>query len=417
MRLHRSPPLARKAIALSLLCGLAAPAWAGLSTEDRLKAMEARLDSLEKENQALKGQLQKAEQKVEATGTQVEKIASQGTPSKAAWAEKTQLGGYGELHLNKLNNKKTGGADKDELDFHRFVLFAGHQFNDRLRFFSELEVEHALTKDTAAGNGPGEVELEQAYLDFTLNNTLSAKAGLFLVPVGIANETHEPPTFYGVERNPVETNIIPTTWWEGGAALTARLGNGFTLDGAFTSGLKTTAAKKYAVRDGRLKVAKATAKDPAYTARLKWAGIPGVELAGTVQYQSDIAQSADATAGSARLYEAHAILNKGPFGLKALYARWNLDGSGPRSVGADRQNGWFIEPSYKLSEQWGLFARHSRWDNQAGDGNDSRYRQSDIGLNYWPHPDMVVKLDYQKQKAPAGKDRFDGFNVGVGYQF
>lgn len=61
MSLHRSPPLARTVIALSLLCGLAAPAWADMSTEQRLKALESRLDSLEKENQALKGQLQKAE--------------------------------------------------------------------------------------------------------------------------------------------------------------------------------------------------------------------------------------------------------------------------------------------------------------------------------------------------------------------
>lgn len=414
---HRLNGMTRAAIAASLLSGLAAPAWADTSMEQRFKAMESRLDNLEKENRTLKEQLQKAEQKVEATGTQVDRIAGQGTSSKAAWAEKTQFGGYGELHLNKLANKKPGGADKDELDLHRFVLFMGHQFTDRLRFQSELEVEHALVKDTAAGNGPGEVELEQAYLDFMVSDTLSARAGLFLVPVGITNETHEPPTFYGVERNPVETNIIPTTWWEGGAALSARLGNGFAFDGAVTSGLKTTAAKNYAVRDGRLKVAKATARDPAYTARLKWSAIPGLELAGTVHYESDITQSADATAGAARLYEAHAVVSKGPFGLRALYASWNLDGNGPRSVGADKQNGWFVEPSYKFSEQWGVFARHSRWDNQAGDSSDSRFSQSDVGVNFWPHPGVVVKLDYQKQKAPAGKDRFDGFNVGVGYQF
>jgi len=38
-------------------------------------------------------------------------------------------------------------------------------------------------------------------------------------------------------------------------------------------------------------------------------------------------------------------------------------------------------------------------------------------VNYWPHPDVVFKLDFQNQKSPAGKDEFDGFNVGVGYQF
>lgn len=412
----------RSTLALAVCSALAAPAFAADSSlETRLQALEARLAQVETENKTLKQQLKQTDQKVEATGDQVEKIASQGGAGNTAlarWAEKTQLGAYGELHLNQLRNKKPGGADKKEMDFHRFVLFMGHQFNDRMRFFSELEVEHTVAKDTAAGSS-GAVELEQAYLDFMLNDTFSVKGGLFLVPVGILNETHEPNTFYGVERNPIETNIIPTTWWEGGASVTARLDNGFTLDGALTSGLSTTAASNYAVRAGRKQVASAPAKDPALTARLKWTGLPGVEIAGTVQHQADITQSSDATAGAARLYETHAIINKGPFGLKALYARWDLDGSGPKAKGADRQYGWFVEPSFKINDTWGLFARYNRWDNQAGggDGVDSSYRQLDAGVNYWPHPDVVVKLDVQKQKAPTGKDKFDGFNVGIGYRF
>ena len=378
---HQLKSITRTALAVSITACFAGPALAAGSLEDRVKELEMRL-------------------------------SSSSHSSGAAWAEKTTFGGYGELHLNQLNNKKPSGIDKDEIDFHRFVLFMGHEFNDRLRLHSELEVEHSLVEGDS-----GAVELEQAYLDFTLNDTLSAKAGMFLVPVGITNETHEPPTFYGVERNPVENKIIPTTWSEGGVGLTARLSDGFTLDGTITSGLATSATDSYKVRDGRRNVAQAPAKDPAYTARLKWAAIPGVELGGSVQHQADITQSADATAGSARFYEVHTVINKGQFGLKALYARWNLDGSGPKAVGADKQNGWYIEPAWKFSEQWGVFARQSNWDNQAGDTTDSKYSQTDVGVNYWPHPDVVVKLDFQNQKSPVNKDEFDGFNVGVGYQF
>ncbi|MEK9765788.1 MAG: porin, partial [Thalassolituus sp.] len=116
------------------------------------------------------------------------------------------LGGYGEMHLN-LNQ----GSD-NEIDFHRYVLFVGKEFNDKVRFFSELELEHSL-----AGDGkPGEVELEQAYVEVDVADNTQVKTGLFLLPVGILNETHEPETFYGVERNNVEKRIIPTTWWEGG---------------------------------------------------------------------------------------------------------------------------------------------------------------------------------------------------------
>ena len=414
--LRRENRMTCTALALSLLTCFAAPAWAETGTEERLKALELRLNTLENENRALKQQIEQAEQKLDATGSQMEKIAGQGSSSGAAWAENTTFGGYGELHLNKLKNRKPGGTSKDELDFHRFVLFMGHEFSDRIRFFSELEVEHAVARDTAAGSS-GVVGLEQAYIDFTLSDALSAKAGLMVMPIGIISETHEPPTFYGVERNPVETNVIPTTWREGGLALTARMNDGLSFDAAVTSGLATTAAKNYAVRDGRLSGASARAKDAAYTARLKWSGMPGVELAATVQRQSDITQSLDATAGAATLYEAHTVMNKGAFGLRALYAAWSLDGSGPRAVGADKQNGWYVEPAWKLSEQWGVFARRSSWDNRAGDAADSRYKQTDFGVNYWLHPDVVVKLDHQNQQSPNGQDEYDGFNLGLGYQF
>lgn len=405
--------LARSILSAAVLATLAAPSWAAMTVEERLQALEARLQALETENQSLKGKLQAAEEKVEATGEQMEKMSAGGGSGLAAWADKTRIGGYGELHWNKLENQRPGGNDLDRIDFHRFVLYFGHEFSDRVRFHSELEVEHSLVGDDA----PGEVEVEQAYLDFTVNDYLSVRGGLFLLPVGILNETHEPPTFYGVERNPVENAIIPSTWWEGGAMVTARLGAGLTLDGAVTSGLATDAGSNYAVRNGRQKVANASAKDPAYTARLKWTGLPGLELAGTLHYQDDITQSQDPTAGAAVLAEAHAVFSRGPFGLRALYAQWDLDGSGPAAVGADKQKGWYVEPSFKLAPEWGVFARYNRWDNRAGDAADSELAQWDVGVNYWPHPNVVVKVDYQDQDVPTGSNEFDGFNVGIGYQF
>ena len=85
-----------------------------------------------------------------------------------------------------------------------------------MRFFSEFELEHSLVKDTQEGEeAPGEVELEQAFIEYDFDQRNTARAGVFLLPIGILNETHEPPTFYGVERNTVENVIIPTTWWAG----------------------------------------------------------------------------------------------------------------------------------------------------------------------------------------------------------
>ena len=404
-------PLIRATLAAAVLSTFQAAAWADMSVEDRLKAMETRMNALEAENQALKGQLKTTDQKVAATTEQVEKVASKPASGMASWAEKTRIGGYGELHYNNLEGKG-GAADKDEVDFHRFVLFLGHTFNERTRFFSELELEHSI----AGESKKGEIELEQAYVEYDFTPNHRGKAGLFLLPVGIMNETHEPPVFHGVERNPVEKDIIPATWWAGGAALSGQFGDSVSYDFAIHEGLATTAAKSYKPRDGRQKTSEANAKNLAYTARLKWTGLPGIEIGGALQHQTDITQGLDATAGSANLYELHGILSKGPFALKALYAQWDLDGSGPAAIGADKQNGWYIEPSYKLSEQWALFARYNLWDNKAGDTIGSKKKQVDAGVSFKPHPDVVLKADYQQQDNDDGKNQ-NGFNLGVGYQF
>jgi HAMP domain-containing protein len=322
------------------------------------------------------------------------------------------LGGYGELHLNMLENQATG-ENTQTLDFHRFVLFYGHRFNDRLRFSSELEIEHAV----AGGDEPGEVELEQAYVEYDWAAGHSLRAGLFLVPVGILNETHEPPTFYGVERNPVERHIIPSTWWEGGLAFNGLLADAWRYDVAMHSGLNTSAAGGYAVRDGRQSGAEAKFDAPAWTGRLRWLGVPGLELSASVQYQQDVTQESDPMAGSAWLFSGHAAWQVGGFGLRALYARWSLDGVGPKAVGADRQEGWYVEPSWRFNEQWGLFARYSRWDNLAGNAADTEYAQTDFGVNFWLHPNVVFKFDYQNQDAARGRKEMDGWNLGVGYQF
>jgi len=382
----------------------------------------------QREIEALKQQQATTHEQVEATGEVLDEMQAGDTATAHAQtvsasqhglfshgnSGRTTIGGYGELHYNNLNNSLPGGVDNKKIELHRAILFVGHEFSDRLRFWSELEIERAQAGDQLVG---GEVAMEQAFLEYDMTNNLSARAGLLLMPVGIINETHEPPTFYGVERNPVETNIIPTTWREGGAGINGHFSSGLSYDFLVHSGLRTDAATNFAVRKGRTFARAAPANNLAYTGRIKWTGLPGLELSATLQYQSDITQSFNASAGSAWLSETHAVWNSGPFGLRALYATWKLDGPGPASFGANKQTGWYVEPSFKITPELGLFARYNRWDNQAGDAIDSKFSQLDLGVNYWLHPDVVIKADYQNQAGPSGTAKFDGFNLGVGYQF
>lgn len=413
--------LKRTIVATSLMAAMAAANAATPSNEEMwqmMQKMQQQMAEIQSQNQQLKAENQELKASVAEANEAVEAVAvaaEEAVSSATAWTNNTSIGGYGELHFNNLEGK--GGADdQDRADFHRFVLFFGHEFTDDLRFFSELELEHSLS-----GNGePGEVELEQAYIEYDLNEQNRVKGGVFLLPVGILNETHEPDTFYGTERNSVEKNIIPSTWWEGGVMFSGELGHGFSYDAAVHSGLdvsKGGTKTTFKIRDGRQKVAEATANDLAYTGRLKWTAMPGVELAATVQYQEDITQGFVMDAEDATLFETHAVIERGPFGLRALYAQWDLDGDAPKVAGFDEQTGWYVEPSFRINEHFGVFARYSEWDNQAGDNSiDSEVEQMDVGVNWWPHKNVVVKADYQWQDADNGEEQ-DGMNLGIGYQF
>ena len=386
------------AVMLAVLCACTP---SGAAT---LEELTQRIERLEKENQTLRQRMQQIDSMANATADALEAVA---TVSSDQSDKQTHLGGYGELHYNSLN----GDTDKDEIDFHRFVLFLNHDFTDRISFYSELELEHSI-----AGDGqPGEVELEQAYLDFGLSEHMNLRAGLFLLPIGILNETHEPPTFYGVERNPIEKSIIPTTWWESGVGIYGEIVPGVSYDLHVHSGLKTS-GNLYPIRGGRQKSAKAAADNLAATAGIRWYGLPGLDLGVSYQHQDDITQGEDASAGEAGLIVVNSRWKRGPFGLKALYARWDLDGSGPEATGADTQEGYCIEPSFSLLPRLGAFVRFNRWDNQAGGSGNTGKEQWDVGINYYPHPSVVVKADYQHQDNENDKNQ-RGINIGVGYQF
>ncbi len=404
--------LAAGAIALAPAITSAAPTLDEMW--ETIKKQQAEIERLKKGQSETEETLKITEEKVEATADAVENVASGGglSSSKAAsWAEKTTLGGYGEHHFNNYN----GGKDS-QVDAHRYVLFVGHQYSNTVRMFSELEIEHSL-----AGEGkPGEVELEQAFIEWDYAKGHSFVAGQFLVPVGFLNETHEPNTFYGVERNLVEKNIIPSTWWETGVMFKGELAPGFGYNVSIHSGLKLESGEK--VRSGRQKSAKATANDFAYTGRLSYAGVPGLNLFATLQYQEDVLQAQDSEEGvSAILTVLNANYEKSIFEIKALWAEWDIDGEAWEASERNVQNGWYLEPSVKVTHDLGLFFRYSNFNNEAGDTeivDDKRSIFYDLGVNYWLTDEVVFKADYQTaHEDNTGGDNRDSFNLGIGWSF
>ncbi|MGD8378123.1 MAG: porin [Gammaproteobacteria bacterium] len=331
---------------------------------------------------------------IQAQQNEIDQLREQ----RSSPGDATHIGGYGELHFNHLDSGHT-------VDLSRFVLFFGHDFSDRVSFASELEIEHAV----ASADDEGEVEVEQAYVRFALNRDNALKAGLFLLPVGLLNETHEPPTFYGVNRNPVETFIIPTTWREAGVLWTSRQG-AWQYDLGLHTGFRADAG--FDIAEAHQEAQNAVANDPAATARVRYRGIAGLELAASLDYQGDLTQSTVNGSGPATLAEVHAVWRSGAWTFTGLYGDWSISGNAAAALDKDRQNGYYLEGSYRMNRQFGVFGRYSEWDT--GGFGDTAISQSQAGFNYWPVDNVVIKFDLQKQ-GKAGSD--DGFNIGLGYMF
>ncbi|HUS23397.1 MAG TPA: porin [Candidatus Binatia bacterium] len=355
-----------------------------------------------------KGKTDDLRQQVEQLKQRVDELSRQEEPAKPA-ASATHLGGYGELHYTHLDSGNT-------IDLHRVVLFVGHDFTEHARFVSEIEFEHALIENDSGAAEGGAVEVEQAYVEFDVGERSRARAGLLLVPVGILNETHEPPAFYGVERNPVESEIIPTTWRETGAAVGTAFGDsGVSLDVAVHSGLSTDGTD-FEPHEGLQEGAEATANKFAGTGRLKFTGPHGLQIAATAQYQQDVTQGVPGVERTpALLLEGHAMADAGPVNLRALYAAWHFDSDAARALFQDRQQGYYGEASWRVVQSFGFFGRYSVLDN-GGATAGTEVRQVNAGFNYWPIDNVVLKADWQDRDGNAGRDD-DGFALGVGWQF
>ncbi len=374
---------------------------------DLVESGEAAIVEARKEVAETKAEVLFTQEQVEATVVAVEEMTETGSGSGNGWWDRTSVGGYGELHWNYFEDAG------DAVDFHRFVLFVNHEFNDWIRFFSELEVEHSISGD----GQPGEVELEQAFIRMDWKKNFSTDAGLFLMPIGITNETHEPNTFYGVERNNIEARIIPSTWWEAGIKGNWRFDNGFSVDAGITSGLDIDSSG--VIRSGRQKVAKAANEAPGYVGRVKYTGVPGLELGLSAYYQDDMAQS-DPADIQGLLTSGHVDYRNGGFRLRALYARWDLDGTD--STESESQSGYYLEPSYRweLDEHFGeigVYFRYSDYQYFSGSLKDNTVYE--IGINYWPIEYVVFKADLQDiSDSDQWKSKGDkALNLGMGYQF
>src|SRR4029077_6457473 len=200
------------------------------------------------------------------------------SPQILAGQERTRGGRYGEVHYTNPTGPKTPAV----VNLARFVVYLAHSFDDRLAYRSELEVEDAKVE---GGKPGGEVSLAQASPHYRLADWITLRTGLVLAPVGIINETHEPPTFNGVERPGFDNDVIPTTWREiEVGALGTIPGSGLAYRVYLVNGLRAEGfSASEGIREGRQEGQLASFANPSFTGRLEWAR-PGWKVGGSFWY-------------------------------------------------------------------------------------------------------------------------------------
>jgi len=368
--------------------------------------------------------------------------------------KKTIISGYGSAMFQRDYTLKQSHATLE-----RVVLFVGHQFNDRIAFFSEMELENAVV---VGGQQKGEISMEQAFLKYSINPRNYIVAGLFIPRIGILNENHLPVNFNGTERPIVETRLIPATWRELGISLYGSLNNiPLTYSVGIVNGLNAEGfTHGTGIMDGRAEGSMATANNMALTA--------------SVQYQYgdfklQVSGYAGGTVGRNKRGADSLGLNSGMFGtpvyLGEANVQYNRNGIAAKIIGsyisypeAHKVNAAFAKNlasgmygAYaELGYDW-LYARHkqaqfitfARYEvldlnssiPAAPEGiYDGTLKQSHLiaGISYLPIPNVVVKADVRLQhtgeqnpalvinpppNALPYQQNTTFLNIGIGYSF
>ena len=376
-----------------------------------------------------------------------------------------KLWGYGEAYYTH----PTHLGERVEADLARAVFGIGYTFDDRTEFNSEFEVEHAV----ASASDVGEFEVEQFYIDRQLYDSVGLRAGLFLMPFGFLNEHHEPTNFYGVQRNFVETLIIPSTWREGGLNLhgdtpfglgwNAGLTTGFDLSKwnfapefpLYTTALDLEDSDSAPLQATHQELGLSNAQHLSQYVALGYYGIPGLTLGAAISTGDAVKVPAPPNApipGNQRvtLWEAHARWTPGKFDLAALYAHgaisnlWLANASNPGSPNPipSQFYGYYFQGAYELWShgdyrlapfaRWEYYDLGSRYEGTPGpivpaglvplsaSPGDYGYwpvardRVLTVGANFYVTPHVVFKADYQWFDLNSDFTRFD---LGIGLAF
>ena len=333
------------------------------------------------------------------------------------------IGGYGEMYYA---NTTKDGTTSSVIDVYRFVPYIGYKFSDNIILNTEIEFEHGGSKQSSnADLSGGYVIMEFMYLDFLFNDNLNARIGNMLLPMGLVNERHEPTLFTTVQRPSTEKYLIPSTWSENGIMAYGNIIDGLVYKAGIFTSLNTDTDTKSWIRNGRAGTLKQKNPNIAYTARVDYTGLTGLLLGASVYGQDNLLMTdvhADYKVNGLRVY-----------GLYTQTTRSNATDFNATTAPESAQGG-YVNLSYDVlattNSKYSLpvFVQYENVNTTATAAGTAPVTTSavgttTVGLNFFPHEQVVLKVDYAMAdnqygtKSTDEKISSETLSVSMGFIF
>ncbi len=411
---------------------------------NQIEAKQAQQDTqVQKQSAQVQQQTQQVQQQAQALDQVQQDIKTNASQKQSNDGSSTTVSGYGEIGYNR----PTKAPEDSNIDVQRAVIGLNHRFDDKTKMVAEFEWEHAIT----SSSDQGEAEVEQLWIEREFKPDLRGRAGLFLMPVGLINQNHEPTTYYGVYRSEVDTKIIPSTWREVGIGLSGDTENGLTWDTAFTTSpnlskwdpTSTEGRERGPLQATHGEGQFAAARDFGGVVALNWRGIPGLMLGGSVVYDSIGQHQPNFLGNHSKLLmlDLHGRYQIGDLDLAGEIIRATL--SNTKELNTDFLAtttdptlvpslfyGGYLQAGYRAWQSGDYvlkpFVRYEILNTAAGFDSLAAKQPDEkiwtLGTNLEIGEGVVVKADYRKNKINKlpDADHFnlgDSFNLGVGFSF
>ena len=356
---------------------------------------------------------------------------------------------------------------RNAVNLERINTYMKYDFTDKIQLKTEFEIENGGTGATmeldkfeefgeyeAEIEAGGEVLLEQLNIAFKIKPWLQIRAGRLKIYMGVSSELDLPVSYFTGHRSNMENTILPLGWYEVGIEASGDLGakkkwsyKAYLVNGLSSAGFSSA---NWIQRGHQKRFEMANAENLAVAARLDYnlANNGWVGVSGYYGNTNDNRPKPDLERvnGYVSVYDVHANLNYKAFKLRGMLLYGHLQNSGLISeanrnlsnnlnvkrspVGSDVL-GFFVESGYDVlnltnieDKQLYVFGRYDFYDTMfkvaEGVFDNPRWERSEItfGINYFPHPDVVLKSHYAVRTLGLSTDNIENtFLLGIGFTF